>query len=209
MVRLHQKTAVRLFHGINLLTLWLMIGSGLQIYSANPVFGGRAGLPAPALLRLGGWLAGGRHWHFFCMWIFALNLLGYGIYLLVSGHWRHRYPSVKDFKALRYSTNSVRLNYAWHRFTLVLMVLTLLFSLYTGLGMYKPVQLSWIVASFGNDWQALRIAHFLPVVMITLLGWQHVSRMWRLGQGPLLQSIWVDTWRPSLKLTQTSPADDE
>lgn len=208
MVRLHQKVAVRLFHSINLLTLWLMIGSGLQIYSANPVFGGRAGWSAPALLSLGGWLAGGRHWHFFCMWFFSLNLLWYGLYLVVSGHWQHRYPSLRDLRALRFSHNPVRLDYAWHRLTLVLMVLTLLFSLYTGLGMYKPVQLSWIIASFGNDWQALRVAHFLPVVVIVVLGWQHVSRMWRLGRGPLLQSIWVDTFRFSLKSTQSPTADE-
>ncbi len=54
----------RACHGINLLVLLLMAASGLQIDNANPVFGGRAGATVPELFTLGGWLAGGRHWHF-------------------------------------------------------------------------------------------------------------------------------------------------
>uniref|UniRef100_B8HW75 Cytochrome b561 bacterial/Ni-hydrogenase domain-containing protein n=1 Tax=Cyanothece sp. (strain PCC 7425 / ATCC 29141) TaxID=395961 RepID=B8HW75_CYAP4 len=195
MLRLHQKTAVRVFHALNLLSLWALIGSGLQIYGANPVFGGRQGLAPPIFLQLGGWLAGGRHLHFFFMWLFALNLLWYGVYLIISGHGRRRYPSPQDLKALRLTTNPKRITYAWHRLTLLMMILTLLSSLYTGLGMYKPVQFDWIVESFGNDWQALRIAHFLPVVMIVILARNHIGYIFKIGDWPLLQSIFVDADR--------------
>jgi thiosulfate reductase cytochrome b subunit len=41
-----------------------MMGSGLQIYNAMPVFGGKAGWPIPKLATLGDWLAGGRDIHF-------------------------------------------------------------------------------------------------------------------------------------------------
>ena len=70
-----QAILAKIFHSLNIIALVLMIGSGLQIYNANPVFGGRAGWHFPDLFLLGGWLAGGRHWHFAAMWLFALNLL--------------------------------------------------------------------------------------------------------------------------------------
>lgn len=206
MLRLHQKLAIRLFHGLNLLALWAMIGSGLQIYAANPVFGGRGGMTPPLLLRLGGWLAGGRHWHFFFMWVFALNLLAYGIYLLVSRHWQRRYASLQDLKALWLSRNPQRRTYAWHRLTLIFLILTLLLSLYTGLGMFKPVQFHWIVASLGNDWQALRVAHFLPVVLIPLLAWGHLRHILRLGGWLLAQSMFWDTFRSGRSPQGQTPA---
>jgi thiosulfate reductase cytochrome b subunit len=203
MFRLHQKLAVRIFHALNLLALWAMIGSGLQIYVANPVFGGRGGIAPPFLLCLGGWLAGGRHLHFFFMWLLAFNLLCYGLYLLLSGHWQQRYPNLQDLKALSFSQNPKRRTYAWHRLTLVAMILTLGLSLYTGLGMYKPVQLSWIVDSVGGDWQALRIAHFIPVVVIVALAATHVSHIFKIGDWPLVQSIFFDAYRPK----KTTPSD--
>ncbi|WP_255142160.1 hypothetical protein [Synechococcus sp. EJ6-Ellesmere] len=45
----------RAFHAFNLLVLLVMAGSGLQIYNANPVFGGRGGATVPELFTLGGW----------------------------------------------------------------------------------------------------------------------------------------------------------
>jgi len=50
----------RVLHVLDLAVLLLMAGSGLQIYNANPVFGGREGATVPELFTLGGWLAGGR-----------------------------------------------------------------------------------------------------------------------------------------------------
>ncbi len=206
MIRLHQKWLVRFFHGLNLMALWAMIGSGLQIYNANPVFGGRAGVDAPKILTIGGWLAGGRHWHFFFMWFFALNLLWYGVYLLVSRHWQQRYPSLKDLKAIQSGKNPKRITYSWHRITILLLIATLLWSLVTGLGMYKPVQFSWIVSLVGGEWQALRIAHFLPVVAIVLLSWSHIRHGLKIGGWPLLQSIFVDAYRRSPR--KSNPSSD-
>jgi thiosulfate reductase cytochrome b subunit len=194
MIKITQTLAVRVFHTLNLIALWFMIGSGLQIYAANPVFGGREGWPGFSFLRIGGWLAGGRHWHFFFMWIFAFNMLAYGVYLLGSKHWRHRYPSLQDIKALQRSQNPQRKNYALHRLTLLALVLVLLLSLYTGLGMYKPLQLGWILTSIG-DWQALRISHFLPVVLLPLFMLIHVRQAWVIGGWQLIQSIIVDAYR--------------
>lgn len=54
----HHPLWTRASHGLNLLVLIVMAASGLQIYNANPVFGGRGGATVPELLTLGGWLAG-------------------------------------------------------------------------------------------------------------------------------------------------------
>lgn len=172
-----QAIAAKIFHSLNIISLFLMITSGLQIYNANPVFGGRAGLHIPPIFTLGAWLAGGRHWHFAAMWLFSLNLLGYGIYIFITRRWRHRFVGSNDIKALQKAQNPKRLNYAWHRIIYTSIIPILLLAILTGIGMYKPAQFPWIVDMFG-DWQALRIVHFASVPLVVIFVIIH----WRLGQ---------------------------
>ncbi|MDF2388396.1 cytochrome b/b6 domain-containing protein [Nostoc ellipsosporum NOK] len=162
-----QAIGAKIFHSCNIISLFLMLTSGLQIYNANPVFGGRAGLHIPPIFTLGGWLAGGRHWHFAAMWLFSLNLLWYGIYILITRRWQHRFVGKNDIKALQKSQNSQRLIYAWHRIVYTAIIPILLLALVTGIGMYKPSQFPWIVDMFGS-WQALRIVHFASVPMVVV-----------------------------------------
>jgi thiosulfate reductase cytochrome b subunit len=183
-----QKPATKVFHWVSLVSLFLMITSGLQIYNANPVFGGREGLHIPAILGLGGWLAGGRHWHFAIMWIFVLNLLWYGVYVLLTHHWQHRYMSGKDVKALLVGENPKRKNYAWHRLVYTLLIPILLLSVFTGIGMYKPAQFYWIVDSFGG-WEALRITHFMAVPITLILAGLHSQLGRKVGGDRLLDSM--------------------
>jgi thiosulfate reductase cytochrome b subunit len=169
-----QAIGAKIFHSCNIISLFIMLTSGLQIYNANPVFGGRAGLHIPPLFTLGGWLAGGRHWHFAGMWLFSLNLLWYGIYVLITRRWRHRFVNINDIKALQKTQNSKRLSYAWHRIVYTAIIPILLLALLTGIGMYKPAQFYWIVDMFGS-WEALRIVHFSSVpsvILFVLIHWQ-------------------------------------
>ena len=183
-----QKPATKVFHWVSLVSLFLMITSGLQIYNANPVFGGREGLHLPAILGLGGWLAGGRHWHFATMWIFVLNLLWYGVYVLLTRHWQHRYASATDVKALLVGQNPKRKNYAWHRLVYTLLIPILLLSIFSGMGMYKPAQFYWIVDSFGG-WEALRITHFMAVPITLILAGLHSQLGRKVGGDRLLDSM--------------------
>src|SRR5438552_6629532 len=96
-----QAGFVKLLHGVNIISLLFMISSGLQIYNANPVFGGRSGWHFPQFLLLGGWLAGGRDWHFTMMWLFSLNLLAYGVYIFLTRRWERRFVSTNDLQALQ------------------------------------------------------------------------------------------------------------
>ena len=179
-----QPTIARLFHWVNIISLFGMIASGLQIYNANPVFGGREGIHIPWLVTLGGWLAGGRNWHFALMWIYGLNLLGYGIYVFWTKRWRDRFVSDKDVKALQASSNPKRRQYAWHRIVYTSIIPILLLALATGLSMYQPVQFYWLANLFG-DWQTLRTVHFMTVPLVLLFTLAHSTLALGIGDGKI------------------------
>ncbi|ARV57464.1 thiosulfate reductase cytochrome B subunit (membrane anchoring protein) [Nostocales cyanobacterium HT-58-2] len=183
-----QALGAKIFHWMNIISLFIMLTSGLQIYNANPVFGGREGWHIPPIFTLGGWLAGGRHWHFAAMWLFSLNLLWYGIYIFISRRWRHRFIGVNDIKALQKSKNSQRLTYAWHRIVYTAIIPILLLALLTGIGMYKPAQFPWIVDIFGS-WQALRIVHFSSVPIVILFVIVHFLLGRKAGGKKLTESM--------------------
>ena len=168
-----------------------MLTSGLQIYNANPVFGGREGFHFPFFGLLGGWLAGGRHWHFAAMWFFSLNLLWYGVYVLVTQRWQHRYVGGKDIKALQQSKNPKRRIYAWHRLVYTSIIPILLLALLSGIGMYKSAQFHWIVDFFG-DWFAIRVTHFLTVPIVIAFAIAHALLAFKAGGDRLVDSMFLD-----------------
>jgi thiosulfate reductase cytochrome b subunit len=184
----NQAILAKIFHWVNLISLCLMMTSGLQIYNANPVFGGRAGWHFPPIFLLGGWLAGGRHWHFAAMWIFSLNLLGYGLYIVITRRWQHRFLGSNDLKALQKSNNQKRITYAWHRLAYTAIIPILLLAILSGMGMYKPAQLHWIVDFFGS-WQALRIVHFTSVPIVVIFALVHSLLGLKVGGQRLLESM--------------------
>lgn len=185
-----QAFLAKAFHWINLISLLVMITSGLQIYNANPVFGGRGGWQFPDFLTLGGWLAGGRHWHFAAMWIYSLNLLWYGLYIFITRRWQHRFASTSDLKAARKSQNQKRKNYAWHKLAYTAIIPILLLAILSGLAMYKPVQLYWLSGLFGN-WQTLRIVHFITVPTVILFTLVHSLLALKVGSVRLVKSMFL------------------
>ena len=200
-----QAISAKAFHWINIISLILMMGSGLQIYNANPVFGGREGLRFPEFLgmggwhmdgrfpqalTLGGWLAGGRDWHFAIMWIYSLNLLAYGIYIFSTRRWQHRFASSNDLKAVQVSQNPKRKTYGWHRLVYTAIVPILLLAIASGLAMYKPAQLHWLAALFG-DWQTLRTIHFITVPIVLVFTLVHSLLALKVGGLRLIKSIFL------------------
>src|SRR5690349_3733659 len=83
---------VRLTHWVSAIALVVLIGSGLQIFTAFPSFGPKVPqtnlIDVPEVLRLGGWLAGALMWHFTFMWIFTAAGVSYVAYQAVSGRYR-------------------------------------------------------------------------------------------------------------------------
>lgn len=186
-----QALPAKIFHWINAISVAMMALSGLQIYNANPVFGGRSGLHFPPIGLLGGWLAGGRHWHFAAMWFFGLNLLWYGLYVFLSRRWKHRYVGQNDLAALQQSKNPKRRLYAWHRIVYTSIIPVLLLALFSGIGMYKPAQFHWIVDFFG-DWFAIRVVHFATVPAVFLFAIGHAWLALKAGGDRLVNSMFWD-----------------
>jgi thiosulfate reductase cytochrome b subunit len=184
---------VRLTHWINAVLLAGMITSGLQIYEAFPRFGLRGTtFPAPnpfeatnfpQWARLGGWLAGALHWHFFLMWLLALNGLIYIAYLALSGEIRFLAFRPRDVpRAIRMQLYYLRprkehppqgkhnaLQKAAYSFIVLLGGL----SVASGLAIWKPAQLWWLSAAFGGyEWA--RYWHFVAVWVFTAFIVVHV-----------------------------------
>jgi thiosulfate reductase cytochrome b subunit len=182
----HHPLWTRTLHACNAALLIGMASSGLQIYNANPVFGGRAGEPIPSLFTLGGWLAGGRWWHFGLMGVFAFVL---GSWLLLLMQWRRqRLGRGGDLETLSASANAKKRNYAIHKILYTLMLVVLSLALLTGLAMYKPATLWWLSGWFGS-WQQLRVLHFATVPIMGVLVLGHVLLSLKLGGLRLLRTI--------------------
>jgi thiosulfate reductase cytochrome b subunit len=186
----HQQVVIKLFHGTIVISLFLMMASGLQIYNANPVFGGREGWNFPSLVTLGEWLAGGRNWHFAMMWVFSFNLLVYGIYIGLTKRWQRRFVSGSDIQVLKTGQNPKRKAYAWHRLLYTGIIPILLLAIVSGLAMYKPVQLAWLANLFG-DWQTLRTVHFLTVPIALLYTLIHILMALKVGGTRILRSMFI------------------
>ena len=76
------------------------------------------------------------------------------------------------------------------------MLIVLGFSLITGMAMYKPAQLWWLVGLFsfaeaaGHDsWQVLRVCHLATIPAIALLLAAHLMLSWRVGGLRLWRSM--------------------
>lgn len=183
-----QTNFVKILHGLIIISLFIMIGSGLQIYNATPVFGGKSGWSFPQWATLGGWLAGGRSWHFTTMWVFALTLLIYGIYILLTQRWKRKFFSEQDLKALQVGKNSKRRIYSWHRLIYTGIIPVLILAIFSGLAMYKPAQFHWLSGLFVN-WQTLRTIHFLTVPISLLFVLVHTIIGIRAGGLRLTRSM--------------------
>src|SRR3979411_1671280 len=83
---------VRLCHWVNSVALFVLIGSGLQIFRAFPSFGAKIPqkdlLHWPKSLAIGGWLGGALQWHLTFMWIYIATGLFYLGYQIFSGNYR-------------------------------------------------------------------------------------------------------------------------
>jgi thiosulfate reductase cytochrome b subunit len=185
-----QAAFIKLTHAITIVSLVIMMGSGLQIYNANPVFGSRDGWTFPKMITIGGWLGGGRNWHFAAMWFFSINLFIYGLYIFITKRWEKRFASSADLKALQTATNVKRKNYAWHRLVYTGIIPVLLLAIVSGIAMYKPAQLDWLSDLFIN-WQILRTVHFLTVPIVLVFMIVHAILGLKVGTMKLIRSMFI------------------
>src|ERR1700729_4552686 len=83
---------VRVTHWVNVLAMFMMIGSGWQIYDASPLF---RFIYFPTQLALGQWLAGALLWHFAAMWLLVINGIVYVTLGIVTGRFRRKFFPIR------------------------------------------------------------------------------------------------------------------
>jgi thiosulfate reductase cytochrome b subunit len=181
--------AIRWNHWINFPVLSIMIWSGMMIYWANPVYL----LPRSFLAALGlnYRLGEGISWHFSFAVLFILNGLAYFLFLLFSGQWRYLFPdrtslrdailvTLHDFKIYKGELPQPRKYNGAQRIAYTTVLFLGIFATLTGLAIYKPVQLNWLVASLGG-YKAARLEHFIITILFVSFFFVHIIQVTRAG----------------------------
>ena len=131
-------------------------------------------------------LAEGMNWHFTFAWLFTLNGIAYVLFLLFSGEWRYLVPKRESFvEAIKVVLHDVKLyrkplpigkfNHA-QRIAYSVVILMGAGMLITGLAIYKPAQLTWLVGLLGG-YQTARLEHFLLTMLLLAFFFVHVSQV--------------------------------
>jgi Ni/Fe-hydrogenase b-type cytochrome subunit len=192
---------VRLCHWINAVSLFVMVGSGFQIFRAFPSLGAKIPqndlLHWPKAFALGGWLGGALQWHLTFMWIYMATGLIYVGYELFSGNYRQVlftvrdipgvWPMVKHYLFLGTKPQVQQSYNALQKQAYTTIIVLGLLSVLTGLAIWKPVQLSGLASLMGGFHWA-RIWHFVVMwamlafvfghlVMVMLHGWSNFVSM--------------------------------
>jgi thiosulfate reductase cytochrome b subunit len=177
--RLH-PLPLRVMHWVNAVAMLIMISSGWKIYNDDVILGW---LHFPEALTLGHWAQHGLQWHFFGMWILALNGIAYVTYGLVTGRfrrmlfpirWRELLKDVYDAVHFRLAHDDPTHYNAVQRLLYVGILLVGVLIVTTGLVLWKPIQFSELTALLGG-FQTVRIIHFLCMSAIVLFLIVHVT----------------------------------
>ncbi len=182
------RFSTRLWHWINVITVIVLLMSGLTIFNAHPrLYWGHYGANFdPAWLelpRFPGWatipsmynLALARKWHLAFAWIFAFGLLFYMVRSVWNGHFRkdvalsssevapsHLWDDVKKHARLDFHSEDARYN-PLQKITYSLVLFVILPAvILTGLTMSPAMNAAWpwLVELFGGR-QSARSIHFI------------------------------------------------
>ena len=162
---------VRVMHWVNAGAMLIMIGSGWGIYNDAIVF---HFIHFPAWAKLGSWAAKSLQWHFAFMWVLMLNGLAALTYGLATGRLLRRFlpitvngiwHTIKDTLRLKLAHEDLTVYNDVQKLLYIIVVLAAVSQPITGFAMWKPVQLSWLVALMGG-FQNARLFHFLGMSVI-------------------------------------------
>ena len=216
-IRLERKhpIAIRWMHWINFPVLFTMIWSGLLIYwndsdnaYQHPHRVYRVGLGKITLFRFFpdwfyAWLhvpyhvTQGLGYHFFFMWIFALNGLAWVLYTWLSGEWHLLLPQMRSFRdAVQVTLVDLHLRKGLpeqtkyngaQRIAYTSVIFMGAGMLITGLAIYKPTSAHWLTSLLGG-YEMARWLHFwitwallgffgVHVAQVILAGWNNFRSM--------------------------------
>ena len=129
-------------------------------------------------------------WHFLFFWIFTINGLLYGGYLLFSKQWREIVPGRKalgqailvvlhDLHLRKQAPPQGKYNAA-QKIAYSGVVVIGLVMLLTGFAIYKPVQLGFLLPFFGG-YEMAREIHFIGTMLLVAFFLVHVLQLVRAG----------------------------
>jgi thiosulfate reductase cytochrome b subunit len=171
---------VRVTHWVNALAMFMMIGSGWQIYDASPLF---RFIYFPPQLALGQWLAGALLWHFAAMWLLVINGIVYVTLGIVTGRFRRKFLPIRPrdvvsdlLSALRgkLAHDDLSVYNAVQRLLYVGVILAGVVIVLSGLSIWKPVQLKYLTDFFGG-YDFARYVHFFAMASIVGFLTVHVA----------------------------------
>jgi thiosulfate reductase cytochrome b subunit len=216
-IRLERKhpLTIRWMHWVNFPVLFTMIWSGMLIYwndsdnaYQHPHAIYRVGLGPVTLVRFfPDWfwkalnvpyhVTQGLGYHFFFMWIFAINGFLYVLFTILSGEWRFVLPNRNSLKeAIQVTLVDLHLSKKLpaqkkyngaQKIAYTSVVVMGAGSLLTGLAIYKPTSAHWLttllggyeVARWEHFWLALGFCGFfvIHVTQVVLAGWNNFRSM--------------------------------
>jgi thiosulfate reductase cytochrome b subunit len=165
-----QPAWVRAMHWTNAFAMVLMIMSGWQIYNASPLFG----FTFSHSITLGGWLGGALLWHFAAMWLLMVNGLLYLAMGFATGRFRTKLLPITPRGVISDVKAALTFKLAHDDLSTYNYVQKLLYAgiiavgvviVLSGLSIWKPVQLHWLVVLFG-DYAYARYVHFFCMAAI-------------------------------------------
>ena len=158
-------------HWINAFAMIVMITSGWGIYDDDVIV---RGFLFPGWARLGEWGAPSLNYHFAGMWLLGLNGLVYLAYGSAIGRFRERlFPirarelvgTVRETLHLHLAHEDLTTYNAVQKVLYIVVIVAGVSQVVTGLAIWKPVQLSPLVALLGG-FQSARVIHFAGMVVI-------------------------------------------
>jgi Ni/Fe-hydrogenase b-type cytochrome subunit len=214
--RFEHPWAVRFSHWLIALAMGVLVPSGLEIFAAFPGFGDKIpdsaeatwGVPQqdlfvpPAMLRLGGWLGGALQWHITFAWLLIGAGILYAGYQVASGNARQVlfaprdvpgvWPMVRHYFFFGPKPPQTETYNPLQKLAYTSAIGLTCLAVVSGLALYKPVQLGWLVAAFGG-FRVVRVLHFAAMcgllafipghlVMVALHGWSNFASMWTGGR---------------------------
>jgi Ni/Fe-hydrogenase b-type cytochrome subunit len=192
---------VRFCHWVNSVALFVMVGSGLQIFRAFPSFGDKIPeqdlLNWPKAFAIGGWLGGALQWHLTFMWIYITTGALYLGYQVFSGNYRQVlfvpsdvggvWPMARHYFFFGPKPPAIAVYNPLQKLAYTSAIALGILSTLTGIAIWKPVQFSWLAWLMGG-FQLARLWHFIVMwaiiifvlghlVMVVIHGWSNFISM--------------------------------
>jgi thiosulfate reductase cytochrome b subunit len=183
---------VQVWHWLNVIAIFIMVGSGWHIYNNVPVI---PWLTFPDWATLGGepeltyklhgdvGFGNALLWHFATMWLLVVNGVVYGVYGLASGRFRRKLlpisasgivADVRDALTFKLAHEDISVYNSVQKLLYVGILCVLVLIVLSGLAVWKPVQLQSLAALFGG-FQGARLVHFLCMSAIVAFVVVHVT----------------------------------